>query len=136
MEALDRAHELLATWTDELLRELPADVEIFDAHVHLGDDIDGMRGRPDELLGMMDEYGVGRAFMFCLDEPDRHPGFRAPNDRTLAYARGVERPPDPVRPPRPERGPDRGGEARASTQARAASSSIRARRRSRSRTSG
>jgi hypothetical protein len=25
--------------------------------------------------------------MFCLDEPDRHPGFRAPNDRTLAYAR-------------------------------------------------
>ena len=35
----------------------------------------------------MDEYGVSRAFMFCLDEPDRHPGFRAPNDRTLAYAR-------------------------------------------------
>ena len=23
---------------------------------------------------MMDEYGVERAFMFCLDEPDRHPG--------------------------------------------------------------
>jgi hypothetical protein len=81
-----RAHELLATWRDEVQRELPSDVEVFDAHTHLGDDIDGMRGRPDELLGMMDEYGVGRAFMFCLDEPDRHPGFRAPNDRTLAYA--------------------------------------------------
>ena len=50
MSALDRAHELLATWREEVLRELPADVEIFDAHVHLGDDIDGMRGRPDELL--------------------------------------------------------------------------------------
>jgi uncharacterized protein len=25
-------------------------------------------------------------FMFCLDEPDRHPGFRAGNDRTLAFA--------------------------------------------------
>ena len=24
--------------------------------------------------------------MFCLDEPDRHPGFRAANDRTLEYA--------------------------------------------------
>ena len=24
--------------------------------------------------------------MFCLDEPDRHPAFRAPNDRTLAFA--------------------------------------------------
>jgi predicted TIM-barrel fold metal-dependent hydrolase len=86
LNALDRAQQLLATWKDELVRELPADVEIFDAHVHLGDDIDGMKGRPGELLGMMDEYGVQRAFMFCLDEPDRHPGFRAPNDRTLAYA--------------------------------------------------
>ena len=86
MEALDRAHELLDTWKAELLRELPDDAEIFDAHVHLGDDIDGMVGRPDDLLGMMDDYGVERAFMFCLDEPDRHPGFRAPNDRTLAYA--------------------------------------------------
>ena len=87
MEALDRAHGLLAAWQKELLRELPSDAEIFDAHTHLGDDIDGMRGRPDDLLGIMDEYGISRAFMFCLDEPDRHPGFRAPNDRTLAYAR-------------------------------------------------
>jgi predicted TIM-barrel fold metal-dependent hydrolase len=87
MEALDRASDLLAAWRKQVLRELPQDIELFDAHVHLGDDIDGMRGRPEELLAMMDEYGVGRAFMFCLDEPDRHPGFRAPNDRTLAYAR-------------------------------------------------
>jgi uncharacterized protein len=84
--ALDRAQELLESWHNELRRELPGDAEIFDAHVHLGDDIDGQRGRPDELLGVMDDYGVSRAFMFCLDEPDRHPGFRAPNDRTLAYA--------------------------------------------------
>jgi uncharacterized protein len=88
VEALDRAHELLATWKEEVRRELPPDAEIFDAHVHLGDDIDGMAGRPEELLGMMDEYGVRRAFMFCLDEPDRHPAFRAPNDRTLAFAAG------------------------------------------------
>jgi predicted TIM-barrel fold metal-dependent hydrolase len=46
-----------------------------------------MAGRLDELLGIMDEYGVGRAFMFCLDEPDRHPAFRAPNDRTLEFGR-------------------------------------------------
>jgi len=84
--ALERAHELLGFWHEDVLRELPADVEVFDAHVHLGRDIDGMRGLPEELLTMMDEYRVGRAFMFCLDEPDRHPAFRAPNDRTLAYA--------------------------------------------------
>ena len=33
---------------------------------------------------LMDRYGISRAFMFCLDEPDRHPAFRAANDRTLA----------------------------------------------------
>ena len=86
MSALARAQDLLATWRDEVRRELPSDVELFDAHVHLGKDIDGMSGRPDELIGMMDDYDVGRAFMFCLDEPDRHPAFRAPNDRTLAFA--------------------------------------------------
>jgi predicted TIM-barrel fold metal-dependent hydrolase len=86
MDALARAQDLLATWREEVRRELPSDVELFDAHVHLGKDIDGMSGRPDELIGMMDDYDVERAFMFCLDEPDRHPAFRAPNDRTLAFA--------------------------------------------------
>ena len=37
----------------------------------------------------MDRYGIVARFMFCLDEPDRHPGFRAPNDRTLAYAAAI-----------------------------------------------
>ena len=35
---------------------------------------------------MMSRYGVSRAFVFCLDEPDRHPSFSAANDRTLAFA--------------------------------------------------
>ena len=34
----------------------------------------------------MADYGISRAFMFCLDEPDRHPAFSAANDRTLAFA--------------------------------------------------
>ena len=34
----------------------------------------------------MARYGISRAFMFCLDEPDRHPAFRAGNDRTLEFA--------------------------------------------------
>jgi uncharacterized protein len=86
MDALARADELLAAWRDELRGELPSGLRLFDAHTHLGDDIDGIRGRPDELLGLMDEYDIERAFVFCLDEPDRHPAFRAANDRTLAYA--------------------------------------------------
>src|SRR4051794_30966739 len=45
-----------------------------------------MVGDYDQLEAMMRRHGVTRAFMFCLDEPDRHPAFRAANDRTLAFA--------------------------------------------------
>src|SRR5919201_6316958 len=76
----------MAQWDDELRRELPAGANIFDAHTHLGTDIDGMVGIYDDLERGMEKYGISRCFVFCLDEPDRHPGFRAGNDRTLAYA--------------------------------------------------
>jgi predicted TIM-barrel fold metal-dependent hydrolase len=85
-EPLSRAQKLLASYDDELRRLLPADAEIFDAHVHLGNDIDGFSGQYEELERIMDAYGVSRAFMFCMDEPDREPAFRAPNDRTLKRA--------------------------------------------------
>src|SRR3954451_16980031 len=45
-----------------------------------------MVGDYDQLEAMMRRHGVTHAFMFCLDEPDRHPAFRAANDRTLAFA--------------------------------------------------
>jgi predicted TIM-barrel fold metal-dependent hydrolase len=86
-DVLDRAQKLFASYDEELRRELPADAEIFDAHTHLGNDIDGMSGKYDELIRITDQYGISRCFMFCMDEPDRHPGFRAPNDRSLAYAK-------------------------------------------------
>jgi predicted TIM-barrel fold metal-dependent hydrolase len=85
-DELARAQALVAEFDEALRQELPADAEIFDAHVHLGKDIDGMRGEYDELTRFMDRYGISRCFMFCLDEPDRHPAFRAANDRTLAFA--------------------------------------------------
>ena len=86
MEALDRARKVLARWDEELRRELPDGADVFDAHVHLGEDVDGMVGRYDDLIDLMDRYEMSRCFMFCLDEPDRHPAFRAANDRTLAFA--------------------------------------------------
>jgi predicted TIM-barrel fold metal-dependent hydrolase len=45
-----------------------------------------MVGDYDQLEGLMARYDISRAFVFCLDEPDRHPAFGAANDRTLAYA--------------------------------------------------
>jgi uncharacterized protein len=83
---LERAQELFAVFESELRRELPPGADIFDAHTHLGNDIDGMAGHLDELLAVLDRYGVSRANVFCLDEPDRVPAFRAGNDRTLAFA--------------------------------------------------
>jgi len=86
VDARARALELIDQWHRELSGLLPAGADIFDAHLHLGHDIDGMVGDYDQLLELMDSYGIPRAFVFCLDEPDRHPSFAAANDRTLAFA--------------------------------------------------
>ncbi len=86
MKPIERARGLLERYERELRTLIPDGTPIFDAHVHLGRDIDGMVGGPGELLEIMDRYGIERAFMFCLDEPDRHPAFTAANDRTLAFA--------------------------------------------------
>jgi len=86
MEPVERAQELLQQYEEELRDLIPVECAVFDAHVHLGNDIDGMVGIYDELVSIMDRYGIKRSFMFCLDEPDRHPAFRAGNDRTLAHA--------------------------------------------------
>jgi predicted TIM-barrel fold metal-dependent hydrolase len=87
-EPLERAQQLFAAFEGELRAEMPPAADVFDAHTHLGNDIDGMVGRPEELLSVLDSFGVSRAFTFCLDEPDRHPAFSAANDRTLEYAAG------------------------------------------------
>ena len=89
-DAFERGQELIATYDEELRKELPAGAEIFDAHVHLGNDIDMFKGTYEELERIMGASGISRAFMFCMDEPDRHPGFQAPNDRTLEHAKRSE----------------------------------------------
>jgi predicted TIM-barrel fold metal-dependent hydrolase len=85
-DVLERAQALIAGYDEELARELPRGADVFDAHVHLGHDIDGFTGVYEELERICDRYGVSRCFVFCMDEVDRHPAFRAANDRTLAYA--------------------------------------------------
>jgi len=85
-EPLERARQIFASFEEQLKRELPAGADIVDAHTHLGHDIDGMVGMLEELLGVMDRYGISRANVFCLDEHDRIPAFRAGNDRTLDFA--------------------------------------------------
>jgi predicted TIM-barrel fold metal-dependent hydrolase len=81
----DRAQTLVEAYEAELRAELPEGAFLFDAHTHLGVDIDGMQATYEELNGVLDHYGFSRAFVFCLDEPDREPAFCVPNDRTLAH---------------------------------------------------
>jgi uncharacterized protein len=85
-DALERARGLVALYDEELARLIPADADLFDAHVHVGRDIDGFTAPYEALVAFLGRYGVRRAFAFCMDEPDREPAFRAPNDRTLEAA--------------------------------------------------
>jgi predicted TIM-barrel fold metal-dependent hydrolase len=89
-EQLQRAQELIAGYDRELESELPQGAAVFDAHVHLGHDIDGFSGEYEELEAIQGRYGISRAFVFCMDEADRHPAFEAANDRTLAHAKRSE----------------------------------------------
>jgi predicted TIM-barrel fold metal-dependent hydrolase len=90
VDAIERAQVLLDGYMEQLLGELPAGARVFDVHTHLGTDIDGMLGDLEELLEVQRRARIERSFVFCLDEPDRHPSFSAANDRTLAFAELAE----------------------------------------------
>ena len=90
MDALERAENLVARYTAAVHAELPANTVLFDAHTHLGNDVDGMVGDYDQLTGLLREHGFSGAFTFCLNEHDREPEFRSANDRTLAAAERSE----------------------------------------------
>ena len=83
---LERADTLIASAQEEARGLLSRRTTIFDAHVHVGRDIDGFVSSYDDLVGFLVDCGASGAFCFCLDEPDREPAFRAANDRTLEAA--------------------------------------------------
>jgi uncharacterized protein len=83
----EQARTIVSAYDAFLRTELPEGGVLIDAHTHLGNDIDGMSGRYEELTALLDRYGFSRAFVFCMDEHDREPAFTVPNDRTLACAK-------------------------------------------------
>jgi predicted TIM-barrel fold metal-dependent hydrolase len=85
-ETVERARRLVGLYEEELRQAIPAGADLFDAHVHVGRDIDGFVAPYEDLMAFLARDGVRRAFAFCMDEPDREPAFRAPNDRTLEAA--------------------------------------------------
>src|SRR6476646_3850553 len=74
----------------EVERLRPRDGEVIDAHTHLGLDEDGRSLTLEQLLAQLDAAGAQRACVFPLHDPDRHPAYRVPNDRVLAWATEAE----------------------------------------------
>jgi uncharacterized protein len=81
---------LLNEHFDRIRSTFPEDVRVWDAHTHLGVDEDGFTLSPEELMAGMRSHGVERAFTFPLNDPERSPAYRVPNDRVLAWAEASE----------------------------------------------
>jgi hypothetical protein len=85
--SIDLVQAALAPLAAELRELLPDGCTVFDAHTHLGLDEDGRALDLDGLLAELDEVGdETRACVFPLNDPERVPAYRLPNDRVLAWA--------------------------------------------------
>jgi len=82
--------DALAPFLAEVQHLRPADAEVFDAHTHLGLDEDGRSLTLPQLLSLLDDAQARRACVFPLHDPERHPAYRVPNDRVLAWAQESE----------------------------------------------
>jgi predicted TIM-barrel fold metal-dependent hydrolase len=79
--------EALRPWTDVIFEQVP-ELELFDAHTHLGfNDPDGMKQSPEELVSSLRAAGARGAFTFPFHEPD---GYREANDAVIEAARNAE----------------------------------------------
>src|SRR4051794_41140957 len=73
---------IMRPWWDRLRADHP-EVDLFDAHTHVGaDDPDGVKQSPQELLAAL-ERASARAVVFPMHEPD---GYARANERVLEAA--------------------------------------------------
>ncbi|HLB21957.1 MAG TPA: amidohydrolase family protein [Solirubrobacteraceae bacterium] len=78
--------DALAPFLAEAAQLRPPDAEVIDAHTHLGLDEDGRSLTLEQLLSQLDAADARRACVFPLHDPERHPSYRLPNDRVLAWS--------------------------------------------------
>jgi predicted TIM-barrel fold metal-dependent hydrolase len=82
----EHALGLLDVHRQTLRERLPADTAVVDVHTHLGLDEDGMSLTLEQHLESMERNHVDTSFVFALNDPERFPAYRVPNDRVLAWA--------------------------------------------------
>ena len=85
-DLFDRFAELFGRHVAAAREMLPDDLPIWDAHTHLGLDEDGQSLTVEALVESMENAGVRRVFTFPLNDPERAPAYRVPNDRVLEWA--------------------------------------------------
>jgi uncharacterized protein len=82
----EHALELLEGRRATLSEQLPPECPVVDVHTHLGLDEDGMSLSLEAHLASMERNNIDTAFVFALNDPERVPAYRVPNDRVLAWA--------------------------------------------------
>lgn len=85
-EAAQNLARAIAPFREEIAQLRPSGAAVVEAHAHLGRDEDGRSLDPATLRAWLDSDDVARAVVFPLHDPDRHPAYRVPNDRVLAWA--------------------------------------------------
>ena len=65
---------------DWVVEKIPSGTEIFDAHSHIGTDVDGRTMTAEGMRGRMEAAGVVRSIVFPLNDPNALDDFSGPND--------------------------------------------------------
>ena len=60
--------------------KIPPGVELFDAHAHIGADLDGRTMTADGMRERMRAAGVGKSIVFPLNDPNARDDYSGPND--------------------------------------------------------
>lgn len=61
-------------------QKIPEGVEVFDAHAHIGVDVDGRMMTAEGMRERMVQAGVSRSIVFPLNDPNARDDFSGPND--------------------------------------------------------
>ncbi|HZY66277.1 MAG TPA: amidohydrolase family protein [Rubrobacteraceae bacterium] len=61
-------------------QKIPAGVEVFDAHAHIGVDVDGRAMTAEGMRDRMLQAGVFQSIVFPLNDPNARDDFSGPND--------------------------------------------------------
>lgn len=60
--------------------KIPEGTEVFDAHAHIGADVDGRAMTADGMRARMEAAGVSKSIVFPLNDPNAREDFSGPND--------------------------------------------------------